>query len=652
MKRVELVQLKLEQFQCFDLYEAEFCRDVTNIVGDNGTGKTSLYSGVTWLLFGKDAYGRKEFDIRKRTNGISNSEVDTSVTGTFLIITEESRETINLRRVLRGIKDKQGVWRDNTLCYVNDVPKLVSEYQEYISTIIPEDEFRILTSTNYFLSLDTKEQRDYLCLMAGVRPVEDILSNDSVLKTVYKEKPTNITLSDYIKLSRETLKRLKDDLKGIQPAINALVQSKPKEQNWEELERKKKSLQAEVQSLNDQITSLEESVKMQVDKRTSIFKQWQDAENELLKLKNSIASAIDAKKLAVDEQYNKEAQIYNNIVSDAKKAEDAYVSISDEVDSLAAKCKRLEAELNALTEDYCNAEETSFSLVCPLVSEKVCDVIKGDERNKLEEAFNKAKKQHIDAIMAEGKAKNAEYKNMKALLEEKESELKRKKTISQICQRKIASLVPPSKPIVDIQELEKEHEDKVATLENKISFLKTSYDNFHIVKNDDEMKKRRDVLQAEIDSLTEVISDRKQIERINNQITNKRDEGLAIADKISKQETLIENLTAIERMVIEDAATRINSLFQITQWQVVALQKNGTYKDVCKPTVNGISASLNTATRINVGLDIVQAISNYKQIQVPLFIDNRESINQTVKLKMQVINLRVAPKGTPLTITK
>ena len=97
MKRVELVQLKLEQFQCFDLYEAEFCRDVTNIVGDNGTGKTSLYSGVTWLLFGKDAYGRKEFDIRKRTNGISNSEVDTSVTGTFRIITEENRETINLR---------------------------------------------------------------------------------------------------------------------------------------------------------------------------------------------------------------------------------------------------------------------------------------------------------------------------------------------------------------------------------------------------------------------------------------------------------------------------------------------------------------------------------------------------------------------------
>ena len=401
--------------------------------------------------------------------------------------------------------------------------------------------------------------------MAGVRPVEDILSSDSVLKTVYKEKPTNITLSDYIKLSRETLKRLKDDLKGIQPAINALVQSKPKEQNWEELERKKKSLQAEVQSLNGQLTSLEDSVKMQVDKRTSIFKQWQDAENELLKLKNSIASAIDAQKLAVDEQYNKEVQIYNNIVSDAKKAEDAYVSISDEVESLGAKCKRLEAELNALTEDYYNAEETSFSLVCPLVSEKVCDVIKGDERNKLEEAFNKAKKQRIDAIMAEGKAKNAEYKNVKALLEEKESEMKRKKTISQICQRKIASLVPPSKPIVDIQELEKEHEDKVATLENKISSLKTSYDNFHVVKNDDELKKRRDVLQAEIDSLTEVISDRKQIERINEQRANKRNEGLAIADKISKQETLIENLTAIERMVIEDAATRINSLFQVTR---------------------------------------------------------------------------------------
>lgn len=652
MKRIELVKLRLEQFQCFDFYEAEFYADVTNVVGDNGTGKTSLYSGVTWLMFGKDAYDRKEFDIRKKTNGVPNNEADTAVTGIFRIISDGVTETVTLKRVLHGVKDKQGTWRDNTLCYVNDVPKLVSEYQEYISSIIAEDEFRILTSVNYFLALDMKEQRDYLCRMAGVRSVEDILSSNGTLKAIYAAKPANITLSDYVKMSKESLKRLKDDLKGIQPSINALVQSKPTEQNWEELEQQKKDAQAEVQSLNNQLTSLDESVKKQVDERTAIFKQWQDAENERKVLKNALASAIETKKRDIEDSYKKEKQTYDNIVSDAKKAEDAHASLSGEVESQRAKCTRLDAELNALMTDYYNAEDSVFSLVCPLVKDKVCNEISGGDRSKLEEAFNKAKQQRMDALMAEGKAKNIEYKNAKALLEEKEAELKRKETVRQVCQKKMASLVAPTKPVVDTKELEKEYNEKDAALAKKVTDLKAAYDAFEITKNDEELKTKRDAAQAKVDSLTEALADRKQIERIEQQIANKRNEGVTIADKIAEQENLINSLQYIERMVIEDATIRINSLFQITKWQTVALQKNGTYKDVCKPTVNGISASLNTATRINVGLDVIQAISNYLQVQVCLFLDNRESVNQTVKLNMQIINLRVAPQGTPLTITK
>lgn len=651
MKRIELIKLRLEQFQCFDFYEVEFYPDVTNILGDNGTGKTSLYSGVTWLMFGKDAYDRKEFDIRRKVGGLPNNEVDTIVTGTFRIITEHEKKIVTLKRVLHGVKDKQGTWRDNTLCYVNDVPKLVSEYREYISSIITEDEFRILTSVNYFLSLDMKEQRDYLCRMAGVRSVDDVLLGKNDLKALYATKPADITLTDYIKLSKESLNRLKDDLKGIQPAINALVQSKPTEQNWDEIEQQRKEAQAEVQSLNEQLTSLDESVKEQVAERTKIFKQWKDKENEREILEKSLQASVDAIKQSTEEKYRREKQIYENLISDAKKAEETYVSLTSEVESLKAKCARLKADLDDLMGDYYNTEETTFSLMCPLTN-KVCNDITSSDRSRLEEGFEKAKKLRMDTIMAQGKAKNAEYKTAESSLKEKESELKRKETVRQIANNKLASVVAPVMPIIDTQAIVRDYQAKIMDIDKEISEYKSAYEAFEIAKNDEILKAKRDEAQKKADELTEILADRKQIERIEQQVVSKRNEGVQIADKITEMEGLINGLQTIERMIIEDATTRINSLFQITKWQTVTLQKNGTYKDICKPTVNGISASLNTATRINVGLDVAQALSNYKQIQVPLFIDNRESVNQTVKLSMQIINLRVASKGTPLTITK
>lgn len=37
---------------------------VTNILGDNGTGKTTVFDAFTWLLFGKNSEDAKDFNVK------------------------------------------------------------------------------------------------------------------------------------------------------------------------------------------------------------------------------------------------------------------------------------------------------------------------------------------------------------------------------------------------------------------------------------------------------------------------------------------------------------------------------------------------------------------------------------------------------------
>lgn len=53
-------------------------------------------------------------------------------------------------------------------------------------------------------------------------------------------------------------------------------------------------------------------------------------------------------------------------------------------------------------------------------------------------------------------------------------------------------------------------------------------------------------------------------------------------------------------------------------------------------------ADLNNAMKINAGLDIINTLTDYYNFKAPIFIDNRESVNEIVDVESQVINLIVS----------
>jgi DNA repair exonuclease SbcCD ATPase subunit len=63
MKRIELIELKLQNFQGGSFTLKAEGQD-TDIFAVNGAGKTRLFSAFTYLLFGKDSMGRSEYSLK------------------------------------------------------------------------------------------------------------------------------------------------------------------------------------------------------------------------------------------------------------------------------------------------------------------------------------------------------------------------------------------------------------------------------------------------------------------------------------------------------------------------------------------------------------------------------------------------------------
>jgi hypothetical protein len=78
---------------------------------------------------------------------------------------------------------------------------------------------------------------------------------------------------------------------------------------------------------------------------------------------------------------------------------------------------------------------------------------------------------------------------------------------------------------------------------------------------------------------------------------------------------------------------------------------NGGEEECCEALVNGVPyADVNTAGKINAGLDIINALSKYFGVNAPITIDNRESCTEIIDTDSQIINLIVSPSDKNLRI--
>lgn len=639
--KIALNKLTLENFKGIKSLSIGFS-DKTSIYGANATGKTTIFDAFTWLLFNKDSEGKTDFGIKTwdENNQVIN-RLEHSVEGILSLGDKE----VTLKKIhkQKWVKKKGSV--EETLegsensFYWNEVPVKEKDYQDKIKEIIDPDLFTLITSPNKFNSLNWKNKHDILFDLAGGIKDEEIISANDKLKpllAVLNDK----SFEEYKKELSAKKSKLKDDLKTISPRIDEVHKSIVAVPEYENVDSLKKELAGVEASLLDTQKAYDEYQALQREKH----KEIDDLE---LRIQQVTQAAIRAEKMAEFDKSSKLDDIRRQIKTLSGSLKNLQDSTVYNNGNLVTQNKKLE-ELRQLSKNK-KLETFSFDenlCSCPMCKRAFDESDIETKRIELEANFNKNKVIELELIKDKGIA-------MKVDIEKTESNIKANEIESSILTDKIDALntelqTIESEPIKAEEAFTRDLE--IALQDAKDSIVAYSDEQAEQKKASLTVKKQE--LQLKIELSQKAISVIESNKRAADRIVELNESAKNTAELIASlegQEFLLEEFTRDKINYTED---KINSLFSMAKFKMFHYQVNGGVAETCETMYQGVPYSdLNTAARINVGLDIINALTAFYGVTAPIFIDNRESVTDIIETDSQVVNLIVCEKAKSLMLS-
>ena len=110
-----------------------------------------------------------------------------------------------------------------------------------------------------------------------------------------------------------------------------------------------------------------------------------------------------------------------------------------------------------------------------------------------------------------------------------------------------------------------------------------------------------------------------------------------------------------ERTRVELTMVKVNSKFKLARFNMFSQNlSNDGVTECCDTTFEGVPYNdLNNAARINIGLDIINTLTEYYKFNAPIFIDNAESVSNLIEVpQSQIIRLIVSENDKTLRVEK
>lgn len=646
MREIKLKSLILVNFKGVRNLEVVFTDQRTIISGDNGTGKTTIFDAFTWLLFGKDSTGRSDSNFNIKTiDPLTKKPIlhlEHSVTG---VISVDGKE-VKLQRnyVEKWVKPRgtteETLKNHETEFYLNDV-KLATkkEYESEVAAILTEDIFRMITNPFYFISLKVDAQKELLFDMAGG------ISDDEVaaIKPEYIELLAQLSGRSLSQFSKEVAAKKKacnDVLAVIPSQIDTARRLMPESEDWEALEIELQKKKQRLTEIDNQITDKSKINEQENQRKLEIQRTIGDKRMSLVNRQNEIRASAGAER---NEVMMKLKDLEYNHKSETRDLELNRSSLSN----CESEIQRIEDILSVLRNEYrkINAETIQYpegAFVCPTCKRQLeVDDIEA-KQNELLANFNQNKAKRLKENKDKGfslvelkKKKEAERDSIISKIKESEDRIV---LIEREIEVQKANM--PEAPDVDAMI---KNDPTCISLNNEIADLNNQLNIESKPVDVSELRFAKSSLDDNIQELYKRLAKRDQIERAKKEIEELEEKRIqnnqAKADLEKWEFTVMSFQKDKDAKLIE----KINSMFEVVSFSFVTEQLNGGEKLTCVCTVNGTPyPDVNTAGKVNAGLDIINAICKYKGVSAPIFIDNSESVNKIIPTISQVINLVVS----------
>lgn len=624
---------------------------VTTISGDNATGKTTINDAATYLLFGKDSQGRTDFEIQPLNEvGDVIHYLDTEVEAVFDL---EGEEFI-LRKLLNENWQKPRGQAESLLkgtttsYYIGEVPQKLKEYTTYINSLVDEKLFKILTNPFAFENLAWKEKRALLFEMCGDVTDEEVASSNEKLKNLLQVLDGK-SIDDFKKVVAQKKKKLKEDLLKLPARIDELTSS------LEEIN---------VASYNDvlkaELASLK-NIEEQLEASNKAFEETRKKQQQIISYETKLA---DLRRKAIEvgmKEINEKKAELNRLEYEEKdinlnvdRYEKSISNMEKEVAENDERISSLTIKVNQLRDDWikCDAEEFIFDPakgVCHQCGQELPLDKFNEAKDSARECFEKSKAERIEAITYganEYKKKIEELTSINDTLKERicngRAEVSNNLIVMEDIEKSIKSLKFEVSKSQEIEQPVFVETTEMKLITKDINLLQGEIDCC-ISVDTSELKSKKKAIQSRIDDIRGTLAKADVYEKTRVRIQELEEEHKNIGQMLSEleqQEFLTEEFT---RTKVDMLESKINSHFKYVTFKLFNQQVNGGIAECCESLINGVPFSnANNASKINAGLDIINALVNYYNFSAPIFIDNAESVNELIETESQVIRLVVS----------
>ena len=640
---IRILNMQLLNFKGVRKLNVDF-GDITNITGDNATGKTTIFDAFTWLLFGKNSEDAKDFNIKtldKHNQPIHRLEHEVTA-----LLDVDGRHM----KFRRGYKEKwvkkrgeaeQEFTGHETEYFCDDVPLSQKEFQARVDFIMNENIAKMITSPLYFNSLKWQERRGVLEAMAGTVSHEEIAGSNTEFKKLLSLLG-DTPMVDFKKKIGAKKKLLKDQLEGIPTRIDEAQRSKPEAQDWADIALRIKNKQTEIAGIE---TAMEEKTGAYELQFEAIRKKQQELSDLKIKLGQLKTSATSNKKNKLAELNGLIAGLEQEIKNEKAAIErnnNLIKSNQQTIDTLTKRNDTLRAEWQ--TENSKTLTIDDHALNCPTCKQALPEDERENIKERLTTNFNNSKKTKLADISKKGEENKAEIDRLSKLNEE----------LTDVNQGSELTLHGLQEKLAAHREDAATVNGWVETASPEVLKLEKEIEGFVIpaspIIDNSELKNKKVALALAIDDLKKVISSKEQIEKTDARIKELEAEEEKLSQELADLERTEFTLDAFSKAKIEAVEQRTNGKFKLVKFKMFQQNINGGEEPCCECMVDGVPYSdVNTAGKINAGIDIINALTEHYGINAPVWIDNRESVIRILPCESQIINLR-AVKDAKLTI--
>lgn len=656
MKTITLKQIKLKNFKGIKNLEIDFDKD-TKIFGDNESGKTSVVDAFMWLMFGKDSQNRADFDIKtldENNNVINGLEHEVEVT---LEHKDIATSTVNLRKIYKENWTKKRGEAERTLTghttdhFVNEVPVKKSEYDSYINSLVDESIFKLITNVLYFnTQLDWKKRRELLIEICGDITDDVVINSNERLKTL-KE-----LLSDC------TIEQLRDKIKGQKSRLNKAIKEIPI--RIDELNNSVKEepdlsqvpiINSNIDVIKNQISALDKEIIELTDSQKSV-------NSKAIEISNLKAKINDLKNNAKSEI----SKQYNALNQELQTAKNNQFSEQNKVDRLKATLEDLEARLKACVnkkeELYKQYDNTSASQFKIDETQSHCDkcgqTLPKDKLEDLKADFEKRKATSLEWIKTQGIQNNkkmTDYTNEIETIKQSIEDFEKKRELLINLTSRLDAQLQAEKTKVESFDIFNYSNAEIETLEKEVIELEKALDNpDESLKEElrakmEQKKKDEEELEKARNELSSINQKLDMYQYNLDRIKQLKAEEKDLANKIAELEGQEFATEEFIRTKVNLFESKINSKFRHAKFKLFNTLINGALEETAECTYKGVPfSSLNSSAKINIGLDIINVLSEHYELKAPVFVDNAEGVTKLSNVTTQIIALYVWQKENKL----